>query len=60
MPLGAWARREGEGLRLQALVAREDGSELLRAEGQGADPAELGRRVADELLARGAGALLGR
>ena len=60
VPLGAWARREGDGLRLQALVAREDGSELLRAEGRGADPAELGRRLADELLARGAGALLGR
>ncbi len=60
VPLGAWARREGDRLRLQALVAREDGSTLLRAEGLGADPAELGRRLADDLLARGAGALLGR
>lgn len=60
VPLGAWARPEGAGLRLSALVAREDGSTLLRGEGLGGDPAELGRRVADELLARGAGALLGR
>lgn len=60
VPLGAWARPDGDGLRLSALVAREDGSTLLRGEGQGGNPAELGRRVADDLLARGAGALLGR
>jgi hydroxymethylbilane synthase len=63
VPLGAWARPApgaGDQLRLDVLVAREDGSELLRAAGHGSDPIELGGRLAAELLERGAGALLGR
>lgn len=60
VPLGAWAEAQGTGLRLRALVAREDGSRILRSEGQGDDPFELGRKVAAELLSRGAAELLGR
>lgn len=54
VPLGAHATREGGALRLRTFVARPDGSALLRGEGEGADPIELGRRVADELIERGA------
>lgn len=58
VPLGALAETSGEGLRLRGLVAREDGSGMLRAERQGSDPAVLGRALAEDLLARGAGQLL--
>jgi hydroxymethylbilane synthase len=58
VPLGALAVETSGGLRLTALVAREDGSEVLRHEAVGADPLALGRAVAAALLARGAAALL--
>jgi hydroxymethylbilane synthase len=59
-PLGAYARREGGRFRLSAFVATPDGSRLLRevadlAEGT---PAELGRRVADRMLAAGAAEII--
>jgi hydroxymethylbilane synthase len=60
VPLGAWARISGGQLELQTLVAREDGSELLRATGQGAEPVELGQRLAADLIARGAAAFLNK
>ena len=59
VPLGALAVETSGGLRLTALVAREDGSEVLRHEAAGADAELLGRDVAAALLARGAAALLG-
>jgi len=58
VPLGAHAVTEGRELRLSAFVGRADGSSLVRGERRGADPLALGRGLADELLARGAGALL--
>ena len=58
VPLGAHAAPASGGLRLRAFVARPDGSTILRAEDAGGDPAELGRRVAADLLARGAGQLV--
>ena len=54
VPLGAYATPAAEGLALRAFVARADGTTILRAEGSGGDPDELGRRVAADLLARGA------
>lgn len=55
-PLGAYARPTGEGLRLDAFVATPDGRRLLRdgETGEAACPAELGRRVAERMLAAGA------
>ena len=53
-PLGAHAAPVSGGLRLRAFVARADGSAILRGEDTGDDPGELGRRVAADLLARGA------
>jgi hydroxymethylbilane synthase len=58
VPLGAHAQIDGTRVRLQALVARADGSVVLRGAGEHADAAELGLSVAQELLARGAAALV--
>ena len=55
-PLAAYARYEGVRLRLDAFVATPDGARALR-DGAGLDdgtPAELGQRVADQMLANGA------
>ncbi len=54
VPLGAHATPVSGGLRLKVFVARPDGSTILRGEDAGDDPEELGRRVAADLLARGA------
>jgi hydroxymethylbilane synthase len=54
VPLGAHASTVSGGLRLRAFVARPDGSAILRGEDTGNDPEALGRRVAADLLARGA------
>jgi hydroxymethylbilane synthase len=53
VPLGAHATGSGP-LHLRAFVARPDGTAILRAEDSGDDADELGRRVAADLLARGA------
>jgi hydroxymethylbilane synthase len=60
MPIGAYADVTGDRIRLTAIVIASDGSSSVRAELTGAaDEAELvGRRVADDLLARGAGNIL--
>ncbi len=58
VPLGAHAFEDGAGLELIGLVARVDGSEVLRGESRGTDAAEVGSTLAEELLSRGAGPLL--
>jgi hydroxymethylbilane synthase len=62
-PLGAYARPTGSGsLRLRAWVGLPDGTAWVSDElsGKRADPAALGRRVAERLDAAGAGELLRR
>ena len=61
-PLAAHATLDGDRLTLRALVSDPDGRRRLddRDRGPASDPAGLGRRVAQRLLDRGAGALLGR
>jgi hydroxymethylbilane synthase len=61
-PIAAHARLEGRHLRLDGLVAEPDGSRLLRDTMSGGidDPAALGARLAERLLAAGAGPLLER
>ena len=61
-PIAAHARMEGERLMLDGLVAEPDGTRLLRdaLSGSGADPAALGHRLAERILAAGAGPLLER
>ena len=61
-PIAAHARIGGRRLILDGLVAEPDGSRLLRDTLPGSvdDPAALGRRLAERLLAAGAGPLLER
>ena len=58
VPIACYALREGEQLWLRGLVGQPDGSLLLRAEGRGSDAEALGVRVAEQLLAQGAEAIL--
>ncbi|MEX1266218.1 MAG: hydroxymethylbilane synthase [Woeseia sp.] len=59
-PVASYAVLDGDTLHLDALVARADGSKILRRQqsGPAADAAQIGARLADELLADGAAALL--
>ena len=57
-PVAATAVRNGDTVALRAGVFALDGSRQLLEEAEGTDPAELGRRVAEALLERGAAALM--
>jgi hydroxymethylbilane synthase len=59
VPVGALAEPARRGrLHLRACVVSVDGTRCIEAEGDGADPAVLGREVAAELVARGAQEIL--
>ena len=60
LPLGAFATFKGADLDLRAIVCSPDGRRAVRARatGTGEDPLGLGQRVASELRAQGADALL--
>jgi hydroxymethylbilane synthase len=58
LPVGAFAEIVDGALRVQAVVVSADGGQWLRAEAAGTNSEELGRSVAADLLARGAGRLL--
>ena len=64
VPLGALATVTDRMLRIHACVCALDGSRHLSAQGAGpasiADATSLGERVADDLLAQGAGELIAR
>jgi hydroxymethylbilane synthase len=59
VPMGVVSRADGDVLTLRGAVVRPDGGARVETEGSGpADqPESVGRRVAEELLARGAGGL---
>jgi hydroxymethylbilane synthase len=59
-PVGAWARIESRALQLTAVVLSADGRKRLYISGASSadDAAGLGTRVAEQLLARGAGELI--
>ena len=61
-PIAAHASLEGQRLILDGLVAEPDGSRVLRdsSSGGSGEPAALGRRLAERILAAGAGPLLER
>ena len=61
LPIAAYAVLEGGKIRLQGRVAARDGSRQIDVEGIGsfATAAELGQRLADEALDKGAAELLG-
>jgi hydroxymethylbilane synthase len=62
VPIAGYALIEGDQLYLRGLVGEPDGSKVLRAEirGPASDPAALGVKLAQDLLAQGAGEILAR
>ena len=58
VPIGAHAEVIPAGLRLRAVVANPDGSEIFREQKTGSDPHRLGEEVGQALLARGAQRIL--
>jgi hydroxymethylbilane synthase len=58
LPIAAHAVLAGDVLQLDGLVAKPDGSEILRASSSGTDPEALGTQLADQLISRGARELL--
>ncbi len=62
VPIAAFAEWQGGRLRLRALVGEPDGSRLIHAAGEapGEQAEALGLRVAEDLLAQGAAAILER
>ena len=58
MPIGAFAEMKEGALHLTAIVARPDGSVILREQQSGSDPVALGEQVGDILLQRGATRIL--
>jgi hydroxymethylbilane synthase len=61
-PIAAYAELDADRITLRGLVAEPDGSRLLRdaLSGSAENPAALGRRLAERILAAGAGPLLER
>jgi hydroxymethylbilane synthase len=60
VPLGAWARREAGGFVMDACVVSPDGTEYIRRHGarESDVPEALGKNLAKELIAAGAGRIL--
>jgi hydroxymethylbilane synthase len=58
VPIGALAEVRGQRLHLTGVVARPDGTEVLRAIQDGDDPQQLGEAVGESLLQMGADAIL--
>lgn len=58
VPIGALAEMLDGRLRLNAIVAHPDGSEVLRESGEGNDPVQLGEAVGKALLRRGGSRIL--
>jgi hydroxymethylbilane synthase len=58
VPIGAFAELQGGRIRLNAVVARPDGTKVLREAHEGDDPVRLGREVGDTLLRRGGNGIL--
>jgi len=58
VPIGAFAESRDGALQLTAIVARADGSVILRETQSGSDPTALGELVGETLLQRGADQIL--
>jgi hydroxymethylbilane synthase len=59
-PVGAWARKDGDQLLLEAVVLSGDGRQRIAASGRAPveDALQLGREVAEQLLSQGAAQLI--
>jgi hydroxymethylbilane synthase len=60
VPVAAYAdvRRETSDIILTGLVASIDGKKLIRVNGKGSDPQEVGKQLAQEAIAQGANEIL--
>ena len=58
VPIGAFAEMKDGKLHLTGVVARPDGSEVLREQQSGSDPVALGELVGETLLRRGGDKIL--
>ncbi len=58
LPVAAYAGKTGEEIHLVGLVASEDGRQVIKVEGNGRQPQELGAKLAQEAIVQGAEALL--
>ena len=58
MPIGAYAEMKDGALHLTAVVARPDGSKVLRENQSGSDHEQLGKMVGKRLLERGGDRIL--
>jgi hydroxymethylbilane synthase len=58
VPIGALAEMRDGRMHLEAIVARPDGSQVLRESGEGNDPVEVGEIVGEKLLRGGGDAIL--
>jgi hydroxymethylbilane synthase len=60
VPVAAYAdvRRETSDISLTGLVASIDGKKLIRVNGKGSDPQEVGKQLAQEAIAQGANEIL--
>lgn len=58
LPVGAFAMMEGETIHMTAVVAGEDGRQVIRITDTGHDPRQLGLNVAQQAIDQGAKALL--
>ena len=58
VPIGAYAESKDGAIHLTAVVARPDGSQVLREQESGSDPAKLGEKVGRRLLERGGDRIL--
>jgi hydroxymethylbilane synthase len=58
VPVGAYAECDDTSIELNGIVASIDGQKVIRVSGKDSDPRVLGRRLADQALAQGAGELL--
>jgi hydroxymethylbilane synthase len=58
VPIGGYARVDGETIHLRAIVASPDGTRIVRGERSGTDPAQIGTDLGRELLENGAREIL--
>lgn len=58
VPIGAFAEKDESFLRLTAICARPDGTEVIREVQTGNDPVELGERTGETILRRGGDQIL--
>jgi len=58
LPVGAYAEATDGSIRLIGMVAHPDGRKVLRGTVEGSEPEQVGRTLAQQLLEKGAGALL--